>query len=354
MFALTISGFIAILLVSRFQSIARFATTGASPFLILQFAAIQIPRILPLAIPISCLISSFILFDRMNHSSCALTALRANGMGLTTLCFPLMLSGVIIALCNFIMISEISPRCRSHSKALLQKMAIVNPLSLIQKGSPLKLETIYADATLSASSTDAIGELCCIVHHPTSQRLDLILAKELTLTGDRLIGKGVTCISSIPPKTPDAFDHLIIENQGEMRTDISALSQYVTGDHQSLSYNCLSYRMMRAKTAIEAANGQKKNPQAVQECARRLSLGIAPLAFILVGIACAAEPSRAQNSKKALWAAALMAIYLITFIAAKSLRHFPHLSLILFAFPYPLLYLFCLRSFRKLSRGSVT
>ena len=114
-FVLSVSGFVGILLVTRFQNIARFASTGASFPLVIKFVLTQIPRILPLAIPISCLISSFLLFRRLSRSH-ELTALRVAGLSFITMCFPLILAGAVISLLNFTIVSEISPRCLSHSK----------------------------------------------------------------------------------------------------------------------------------------------------------------------------------------------------------------------------------------------
>ena len=51
--ALSVSSFIAILLVLRFQEIARFASSGTAQLKVLLFTLLQIPYILPIAIPVS-------------------------------------------------------------------------------------------------------------------------------------------------------------------------------------------------------------------------------------------------------------------------------------------------------------
>src|SRR5271166_4170240 len=87
-FLLSIASFVSALFVMRFKDIAEFATLNSDGLSIFLFSLYQLPYILPLAIPISCIISSILLFQKMSTSQ-ELTALRAAGMGLKTLLFPL-------------------------------------------------------------------------------------------------------------------------------------------------------------------------------------------------------------------------------------------------------------------------
>ncbi len=125
-FFLCVSGFIAILLVTRFQDIARFATTGASLGYLLLFILYQVPFILPLAIPISCLISALLLFLNLSRNH-ELTAIRTAGLGLIPLALPIALSAILLSLANFTIASELGPKCRSLSKTLVYQMTVSTP-----------------------------------------------------------------------------------------------------------------------------------------------------------------------------------------------------------------------------------
>lgn len=348
-FVLSVSAFIAVLLVTRFQSIARFASTGASIPLLFKFVIVQIPHILPLAIPISCLISSFLLFQRMSQSH-ELTALRGAGMGFGPISFPLLLAGATIALINFTIVSEISPRCRSYSKNLAYQMTVVNPLCLLQKGNIIKLKNAYIDMKLLKSGQYA-EDVCFVMRNTNNQRLGLVLAKKLSLEGDQLAGDDVTFVSSLDSKAPDAFDHLIIENQSEMQTQASYLSQYLISSNWSFNYDYLNYRMIQAKHAIEQNSSESTPYRALQEMARRFSLALASLGFTLVGMASGFEIGRNHRVRGPVWATALMTLYLVTFVTAKSLKHYPLASLAVFALPHPILWAYCLYAFRRISRG---
>lgn len=67
-FFLCVTGFISILLVTRVQEIARLAALNSQIDIIILFTLCQIPYILPIAIPISGLISAILLVQRLSHT----------------------------------------------------------------------------------------------------------------------------------------------------------------------------------------------------------------------------------------------------------------------------------------------
>jgi lipopolysaccharide export system permease protein len=121
-FALCLVSFVAILLITRSQDIAKFATINHDLKPILLFALYQIPYILPLAIPISCLISTMILFQNLSQSQ-ELTSMRASGISLKLLMAPIFLCVSLFALLNLCLASEIAPKCRILSKKALFQTA---------------------------------------------------------------------------------------------------------------------------------------------------------------------------------------------------------------------------------------
>lgn len=348
-FALCVTGFISVLLVTRFQNIARFAATGASKLYVLKFVLFQMPFVLPLAIPVSCLISSLLLFRRIS-SSHELTALRAAGIGLFPIAFPLLACGAVIAFLNFSVISELAPRCKGLSKGLAYQMTAINPLCLLQKDTLVKLKNTYVDMKVLKTGNYA-EDVCFIMRNISNQRLGLMIAKKLTLEDQKIIGTEVTFISSIDPKNGQCFDHLIIENQGEMQTDASQLAQYLRSNDLSVSYDSLDLRMLQAKHRIENLSNEKIDVRAVQEIARRISLGLAAFTFTFVGIAFGNGYVRDRKWKGLFWAIGLMAFYLFAFIAAKSMRHTWLPNLCLYFIPHALIIFFCLRNLKKVTRG---
>ena len=126
-FFLCVSAFISVLLVLRFQEIARFITSEASFAKVVLFSLYQIPYILPIAIPISCLISSLLLFQKLSHYQ-EITALRTIGLSLQKIVIPILASGFLLVLFNAMIAFELAPICRSKARMLIYETVTSNPL----------------------------------------------------------------------------------------------------------------------------------------------------------------------------------------------------------------------------------
>lgn len=347
-FLLCVSSFIGVLIVLRFQEIARFATSGAPKLKVLLFALLQVPYILPIAIPVSCLIASILLFQRLSLTH-ELTVFRTCGLGLNSVSTPLLLTGFFLTLVNFTVTSEISTRCRSLSKTLIYEIAMANPLFLLQKESLIKLKSAYYDIGVLKANKYA-EDLLLVVKNSSSDRLTLMSAKELSLKGDLLKGEQVTFISSVDAKKERGFDHLVIENQAEMNTKAANLSQFLQTVDWSTSFEYLPLRMILAHD-IAVKKHLTIGKSARVEIARRLSISLAAFTFTLIGVTFGMQISRNRSKKGTLWAMGLAAFFLVCFIAAKSLRHAPLLSTLIYLLPHPLMILFSLRGLKAIREG---
>lgn len=348
-FALCIVGFIAILLVMRFQEVARFASSGANHTAILLFTLYQVPYILVYAIPISCLIAAILLFQKMSHTH-ELTALRASGLGLKSITYPLILAGSLLAILNFTIASELTPRCRSLSKELVYRMTAVNPLLLFQKDTMVRLKDAYFDMKVLKSNKYA-KDFIFIVKNHTNERLSLMTAKEISLEGEMLNGQHVTFISSVDTKRPDDFDHLVIENQTSMCTKASSLSQFMQNSDWHSSYDYYPLKMILAKEVLDQGKKDCSITHAKLEIARRLSIGLAAFTFTFIGVTYGIGIGRHRSKKGVLWALGLSAFFLVCFTSAKSLRHSPTGAMFLYLLPHPLLILLSTRSLKQISYG---
>lgn len=345
---LCIGAFISVLIVLRFQEIARFATSGAPVLKVLLFALFQVPYILPIAVPVSCLIAAMLLFQRLSHTH-ELTAFRTCGLGLKAILTPLLFAAFFLSLVNFTIASEISPRCRGMSKVLVFEMATANPLFLLQKESLIKLRNAYYDIGVLKANKYA-EDVLLVVKNSSNDHLTLMSAKELSLKGDLLKGEKVTFISTVDSKKDAGFDHLVIENQAEMNTKAANLSQFVQNVDWAESYEYMPLRMILAHDAIEK-NPDSLSKSAQLEISRRISISLAAFTFTLIGIAFGMQISRNRSKKGIAWAICLASLFLVCFISAKSLRHSPMLSTAIYLLPHPLIILICLRSLKTIREG---
>lgn len=346
-FFLSVFAFIGVLLVLRFQEIARFATSGASFLKVSLFTILQIPYILPIAIPVSCLIAAMLLFQRLSHTH-ELTALRTLGFSLKTLITPLLFAGAFLSLINFTIASEISPKCRSKSKSLIFEIVSSNPLFLLQKESLVKLKSLYFDLkTLKAGQ--AAEDVILVIKNSSNERLALISAASLTLEGKLLKGKEVSIVSTVDSKTA-GYDHLVIENQKEMNTEAMQLSQFIQTADWIGSYDYLTLKKIFAKDRIK--NGYFTLSKTAQlEVVRRLSIALAAFTFTVIGLSFGMHISRNHSKRGVIYVIALASLFLVCFICAKSLKYAPWLSTLIFLLPHPVILFFSFQFMRSIQEG---
>ncbi|MBI2743750.1 MAG: LptF/LptG family permease [Chlamydiales bacterium] len=347
--ALSVSSFIALLLVTRFQEIARFATSGAGILPVLLFTLYQIPYILPVAIPVACLIASMLLYQRLSHTH-ELTALRSTGFGLSPIIFPLLIAGSLLSLVNFSLASEIAPRCRVLSRELIYEVTAKNPLFLLQKETLVRMKDTYIDMKALKSGRQA-EDVVFIANNASSKRLAMMVAKELVLEDEMFTGKNVSIISSVDPKGDDRFDHLIIENQKTMCTKASNFAQFVSSFEWHSNFDYYPLKSILISERIEKPEQRFLSGRAVIEITRRASLGLAAFTFTFIGVAFGMEIGRRESKKGLFWAIGLAALFMISFIAAKSFKDAPLIACLVYLLPHPLIVLASLRSLKRVSEG---
>jgi len=336
--------------VIRFQEIARFASSGAPASTVALFTLYQIPFLLPIAIPISCLIASILLFKKLSHTH-ELTALRACGLGLKPLLLPLVLAGSFLSLVNFTIVSELSPLCRSLSKELVYHATSANPLFLLQKETMIKLKNAYIDMRALRDKGKKAEDVIFIINNPSHGRLGLMAAKELSIDKDLLNGQQVTLISNIDTKNPEGFDHLVIESQTSMSTKAANLSQFLQGTEWIAKDEYLSLRMLLAKEKIQQKASSFFDGHSYQEVVRRFTLGFAVFTFTFLGTAFGMEISRSRSKKGLIWAISLSALFMVCFVSAKTFKHAPLFSTLIYLTPHPVILFFSLRFLKQVSRG---
>jgi lipopolysaccharide export system permease protein len=346
-FILCIASFVAALFVMRFKEIAEFATLNSDLLSVFLFSLYQLPYILPVAIPVSCVISSILLFQKMSYSQ-ELTALRAAGIGLKTLLYPLFLGGLFLSLVNFTIVSEVGPRSRLMAKELSHQMTSNNPFYIFNKITEGKMTNAYVEIRTMRGGKKA-KDVLLILNNRTHQRLGVMTAKELTIEGTEMVGKDVSIISSVNGEGEDNYDHMIIENQETMSTQAASLSKLLHDSKWHLRPEFVSFKDLIVRILLSRKSFWS-NTHAL-EIAKRLSISCTPLAFTLLGAAFGVQIGRLRTKKGILWTVLLTALYLSAFIGAKNMKHFPKAAWALYFLPFVVIAIFSLRSLQRVSKG---
>ena len=350
---LAVFSFIAILLVSRLEEIAQFASMGAKPVYLALFTLYQIPYILPIAIPISCLISSMILFQRLSHTH-ELTALRSCGIALYRIITPILLAGALIAICTFYISSELATTSHLATRKMVYDLSSVNPILLLQSAKIAKLQDAYVQMD-PIRNGEAAKDLVIAINNRSGKRLSLCLVKRIEMEGKELVAKHVSLISSSPAE--GTYDHLIIENQKRMASSASEFAKLlrksgwkVANDH--LKFSLLRIRMQILKERIAKGDNVVRHLQkCYSEIVLRVSQSLAALTFTLMGAAFGMEISRSRTKKGILFVLGLSAGSLISFSLGKQLAYHFWISATLFLLPHVVILLTSFRTLNFVNRG---
>lgn len=338
-FSLSICTFIAVLIVSRFKDIARFTALSGDFGKTGLFILYHIPTILPIAIPISALIASLLLFQSLSRSF-ELTALRACGLSLRKIVSPLLAISLLLSLFNFSICAEIAPYCRREGKTMIYHETTQNPLLLLQRQKLVKIKHAFLD--MEVKDDETIKDLILIVPNESTKRLSLLSARKLWIEQEELIGKDLSVVSYID--SANGFDTLIIENQSTMSTAAPLLSTALKKNRPRLDINALNLKMLSLS--------HKAKPAQI-EMLRRLSLSLAVFSFTLLGCAFGVEQGRNPSKKNLFFALLLTLSVLMSYLLGKELKNFPLFAILAFLLPHPFIWgCSCLHLIR-ISKGRV-
>ena len=341
-FFLSVCSFIAILLVSRFKDVARFAAVTADWGKTGLFLAYQIPIILPMAAPISALIASLLLFQRLNRSY-ELTALRSSGIGLGALFAPLFFASALLSVLHFSLCAEIAPYCRRESRTLLYRETSANPLLLLQRQRLVKIPDIFLKMKVKEEGKVA-HDLLLIAYNEAYERLSLITARRLSLDGEQLLGEDVALITPLELHNEEA---LLIENQSSIAMETPLLSAAIRKNRPSLDASTLNLRMLRLRSQEWGRGAQS----ARVEILRRISLSLSLFSFTLLGFAFGIELSRVPTKKGLIRAVVLALTVLVSYLLGRALKQDMVLASLAFLAPHPFIWLCSGLHLRKISRG---
>lgn len=347
---LSVLSFIAILIVSRLEDIAHFASLGAPPTYLARFVLYQVPYILPIAIPISCLLSSMILFQRLSQTH-ELTALRAGGFSLKQILAPILMAGAFLALGNFYITSELATTSHLATRKMAHSLISVNPLILLQSAKTAQLKRSYVQMDPVQNGKAAKNVLVVLKNTPEG-RLHLGLAKKITTEAGTLCAEQVSLISSLPNS---GTHHLVIENQKQLIASSAEFASMMYGKGWKIATDHLTLNLLGARAHLCSEQSGFEAKQNLAKCrseyVKRFSLGLAPFTFTLMGVSFGMQISRNQGKKGFFLALFLTALTFITFFLGKELASLVWIASTLFLLPHVLIMISSTWSLMRVSRG---
>lgn len=340
-FCVSISSFIAILFVSRFKDVARFAAVTADWGKTVLFTAYQLPLILPMTAPIAGFLAALLLLQRLDRHS-ELTALRSSGIGFRTIFGPLLAASLLLSFCHFAICAEVAPWCRRESRSLLYRETAANPLLFLQRQRLIKIPDLFLRMKVKEEGR-AAEDLLVVGYNRASEHLCFLTAEKLEIAGEQFLGERVSFVS--PLKDPGLF----IENQQSVAMRAPFLTAAIKKNRPSLDATVLSLRMLR----IRGEEGGKSGKGAHVEILRRLSLSLSLFTFTLLGFAFGIESSRIPTKKGVVKASLFALGFLVSYLLGRVWKQEYLLSFFAYFLPHAVIWVASGIRLWKMSRGRI-
>lgn len=357
--------FIAILFTMRLEEIARFATLGADFWSLMGFILYQIPYILPIAMPISCLISATLLIQGLSKTH-ELTAFRACGFAMRDILAPILIAAALLSSLNFYIVSELATQSHLSAGLLKSELRAVNPLLLAHNKHLMELKGFYFEVLGQSHLGESASDVVLAMPNKGNDRLNLLVAKKMKSAPLNFTGEGLTIISSMGKENQNDFDQLMLENIKKATISIQDFSQMIqkkvwTVNNDHLRLPLLLVRMEKEvhdlqKAKEASSEGDQKQiernlSRVISEIMRRFSIAIATFSFTLMGAAFGVSISRNISHRGLYFIIGLTTIYLIAFFTAKGTDHKIFLSSLLYFGPHLLIILSSLWILRRAASG---
>ncbi len=348
-FFLCVCGFVAILILTRLQDIARFALLGPTWNDTLLFTLYQIPYMLPIAILISALIAAMILMKTLSNTH-ELTAIRANGLGITELCFPIFITSIILSIGSFLITSELIPYSRLQSHQITNKVISVNPLLLMKKLTLLKLKDSYVDMKIQQIGKEAT-DVILIMNNHTNQSLSLLLAKKFSIENQLLYGTDMSYISCSKPEKPGNFNNLLIENQHKMQMKTLTFAEILQKSRWEIAVERYPLQPLIKRVLFSKNITPEQINKAQSEICRRFFYPLATISFTMIGLSYGVQIGRSPRNRNFYIASLLAVLVFVCFLIGRSFDLAPLKSGIFYFLPHPLILLLYLKRQKKIERG---
>ncbi len=345
-FSLSFFGFLAILLSTRLEDFAHFLSLGADIPATLLYMVYQIPYVLQIALPISSLIASLYLFQKLSQNS-ALTSLRAAGISLLEIITPLILFSITLALITFYLVLDISAISHKRAKELEFQLRSMNPLALMHNSKAMEEKGFNVDMKGSLQRDGKATDFIMAMRNGESDKIALFLAKNMKVEGTRLIGSNLSFISTFENEETNHFDHLVIENSKENLIQLQDLSKAVNTKRLRLSNDDMKLALLVAKkndmqTKVEEKRflGQSKRYvnrllcRVQTEISRRISLSLSIVSFALLGAAFGTSFGRIHSRRRLIYALLLTSFFLLCFLGAKGMQGAVMPAVLLYFLPH--------------------
>ena len=283
------------------------------------------PLALSMAIPVGVFVATMLVFGRMSADN-EITAMRACGISILQIISPLIvLTFLLTCFCLWLQL-EVGPYYGAKGKSLLKSIAISRPLSIIEPGRPIDYDdySIYIgdrvgkygirDIQIFQFADGPKGKY--LKQDVTASRGKIIVDHKKQLLIISLFDSSVVRYSPTKKRPDRTFSEKfqLTLDYGRRFNDIKIGKRTRFLLLSELFGKLIMYKKRGMDTtALEI------------ELNRRIAFGLAPIAFLLLGLPLAIRTSRRETSVGLIIGVALAGVYFISIMIFQAFEKFPNL-----------------------------
>lgn len=361
---LSLFAFIVILLATKLQDFANFVSMGAPLSLVGLFILYQIPYIIQIAIPISCLIAAIYLFQRLSQNN-AISSARASGISLFGLIAPIMLLSIVLSAITFRYVLDGSAQCHQASKKLEFELRKLHPLAILRNTKLIEQSGMNIEMKGSLDHDQEASHFTLAARYGSQGDIALIIAEKLRLKNDAVLGQNIALIAPTDSHDLNDFDHLMIENVHENEISFADLSLLTSTKRLRLGNDDLSFTLLLAKKndlikklyeaeliSKHVSFTKRQLAKCYSEMTRRITLALSVISFSLLGMSYGISIGRATK-KRHLSLVSLTALFLVCYLGGKALETHILASCTLYLIPHAVIIFAAIKQLLRIQRGQV-
>ena len=300
-----------------FEAIARGVPISDAMLALYYF----MPMSLTITIPVGMLVATMLVFGRMSANN-EITAMRACGISILQIISPLIvLSFLLSCFCLFLQL-ELGPRYAEKAAKLLKSIAITRPLSIIQPGTPINYQgsSIYIGDVIDKTRIKDIQifqfdkKEKYLKKDITAASGKIMVDKKKQLLIVQLFDASIVQYSkkkSRPDRTFTEKFELILD-YGKKANDIKI----------GKSLDALTYKEIFGRIIMYRKRGMP-TLRLEMKLNQRLALGLAPIAFLLLGLPLAIRTSRRETSVGLIISVGMAGVYFISIMIFDAFSMYP-------------------------------
>lgn len=276
-----------------------------------------IPFLLSYTIPMSILTSALLVFGRLSGDN-EIVAMRASGINLYKLSFPLLIIGLVFSLLSIILNNDTIPRMHFESRKIIKNIGIKTPAAYLEPGTFIKSFKGYIIFIHEINKNKLKGVR---IYQPQDEHSTRTIIAErgefITLDNQNAVKlKLINGTSDEPnPKNPINFYKLNFKTYYlTINVDESiAPSSYTDKKPKEMNFKEIKNEIIRlGKYHVDT-------PSLITEFHRKISISFASLVFIIIGIPLGIFTRRGEKTIQFALALGVIVIYYLLMAASIAL-----------------------------------